>query len=368
MNNTINQPFILDTAQKRIAMHDALSDYVIAPLGRVNHLQGLMVGISLQANNIDTNEGALKSEDFEEIGQFIKNMYPDCAFTVNTTSRGKSGSSFYMYVMKELEFKAFVFASSINNFISYVLPAGDPMIAEFNKNFFRYLPGKRFTVHQFDSDSLTPSSIDESDTVTYDAFYPFIEGGVKSLFDEYYKSRSRLMIFTGPPGTGKSSLMRAMLGHTNDKFILLDDPSVYDDPEKFGNFISQLRRSSKDERVTVFLEEADKILHDKTEGSGALERLLSLASGVIEHNIKMVIASNIENVDKIYPALVRGGRAFRVIEFRELNVPEANTARAALGLPSAYFSRTVPLASALNFHTDKDAMDRAKRSVGFLSR
>lgn len=371
MNNNILIPmhdssnvYVLDTDQKAIAMHDALSDYVIAPLGRVNHLQGMMCRIALRANNVDTNEGRLKHDDMDKTQEFLKGMFPECEVILNTTDRGRSITSFYFFVMKGHEFKAFVFASATNNFISYVLPAPSNMMPQFNDHFFQYLPTKKFTVNQWSGGSMSPHTIDEKDTTTHDEFYPFLAGGVKKLYEDFYASRSRLMIFTGIAGTGKSSLMRSALGITDDKFVLLDDPSVYDNPDKFNEFIDAIRKMSVNERVTVFLEEADKILYKKEEGTGALERLLSLASGVIEHNVKIIIASNVEKTTDMYPALLRAGRAFRPIDFRALDIDEANAARKAADMEEVHFTTAVTLAGALNHDNFEDT--RVKPAIGFL--
>lgn len=356
------------TTEGMVSLHDALSDYVIAPLGRINHLQGLMNGISLEANNVDTAEGVLTVEDEAKIHQFLKETYPDKDVSVNVTKRGKSISAFYYYVHKNDEFFAFVFGSSANNFVSYVLPRGDAMVPKFEEFFFQYLPPKEFAVNVYENGQLNPVTISEQDTKVYDEFYPFIKGGVSALVDGFYKSRSRVLILTGIAGSGKSSLMRYFLSRSqDDKFVLLDDPSVYQDPAKMNDFLSTIRKLSKDQRVTVFLEEADKIIQDKKDSdSGALERLLSLASGVVEHNIKIVIASNLENADDIYPALVRGGRAYEVITFDKLTPAEANICRKCIGLEPVDFATNLTLASALNFHDPVEAEERQPLAFGFI--
>ena len=361
-------PYLANTTERAIALHDAISDYVIAPLGRLNHLQGMMNGISLEANNIDTAESVLTKEDAAKIYAFLKEQYPDCDIVRNITHRGKSITAFYFYVRKGDEFKTLVFGSASNNFVSYVHPYGDEHIPAFEDFFFKYLPPKEFSVNVYESGQLNSVTIEEKDTKVHPEFYPFIEGGVHRLMEGFYASRSRVMIFTGIAGSGKSSLMRAFLGHSQeDKFVLLDDPSVYQDPAKMNDFLSTIRKLSKDQRVTVFLEEADKIIQDKKDSdSGALERLLSMASGVIEQNIKFIIASNLENADAIYPALTRGGRAYEVITFPKLTPAEANAARAAIDLEPVAFDVDLTLASALNFHDSSEVVDRAPRTFGFI--
>lgn len=369
MNMSITKTgIVFKTTEEAVSFHDALSDYVIAPLGRVNHLQGLMNGYSLEANNIDTAEGALSREDADKAYNFLRSLYPNMEISINLTSRGKNLSAFYYYVKRGDEFFAFVFGSITNNFVSYILPAGDDYIPKFNDHFFQYLPPKEYSVNVYEDGQLNPVTIKEADTVVYDAFYPFIKQGVEGLINGFYESRSRVLIFTGIAGSGKSSLMRAFLNYSqNDKFVLLDDPSVYQDPKAMGSFLSTIRRMSKDQRVTVFLEEADKIIQDKKDSdSGALERLLSLASGVVEHNIKIVIASNLENADDIYPALTRGGRAYEVITFDKIEPDQANQCRKLIGLEPVNFDTELTLASALNFHDAGEVHERQPRSFGFI--
>lgn len=366
-SNTMN-PLVANTTERAVSLHDALSDYVIAPLGRVNHLQGMMNGISLEANNIDTAESVLNENDVNKIDAFLKEHFPDCQIQRNITKRGKAMTAFYFYVASGHEFKTMVFGSSSNNFVSYILPQGSTLVPTFEKFFFQYLPPKEFSVNVYENGQLNSVNIDEKETKVYPEFYPFIEQGVDALINGFYESRSRVIIFTGIAGSGKSSLMRAFLGYSQeDKFVLLDDPSVYQDPAKMNEFLSTIRKLSKDQRVTVFLEEADKIIQDKKDSdSGALERLLSLASGVVEHNIKIAIASNLENADRIYPALVRGGRAYEVITFQKLTPDQANEARAAVGLEPVTFHENLTLASALNFHDAHKAAERQPKTFGFI--
>ncbi len=356
------------TVNAAMAVHDALSDYIIAPLGRVNHLQGLMNKISLQGNNIDLVEGSFHEADYVKIHDFLKEQYPGHDISVNITRRGKNFAAFYLYVQLKDVFKCFVFGSATNNFISYVLPNEDEKSQIFNDFFFAFLPPKEFTVSVYEGGTLNTCKVEEKDTKVFAEFYPFLSKTPDDLIKGFYENRARVMIFTGEAGTGKSSLMRYFLNHVQDKFVLLDDPSVYDDPAKMNDFLGTIRKMSKDERVTVFLEEADKIIQSKQDShSGALERLLSLSSGVVEHNIKIVIASNLENVDKVYPALVRDGRSYAVEKFRKMTRDEAQVARKAFGLGEVEFEHdTVSLATALNTVDGKAAENSVRQNFGFL--
>lgn len=67
---------------------------------------------------------------------------------------------------------------------------------------------------------------------------------------------------------------------------------------------------------------------------------------------KIIFPTNLPNLRVVDEALLRPGRAFKVIEFKRLSYDEANTARAAINLPnivSKDTTDTYTLAEALNY-------------------
>jgi len=67
-----------------------------------------------------------------------------------------------------------------------------------------------------------------------------------------------------------------------------------------------------------------------------------------QQNRMSLIANNLSNVNKVDEALIRPGRCFGVLEFRLLNLDEANKIRENKGLPTLNDNRMYTLAEAFN--------------------
>ena len=56
-----------------------------------------------------------------------------------------------------------------------------------------------------------------------DCFYPYIPEGVDQFYDDYDNSESPILILLGPPGTGKTSLIRNYMYKRNKKVLISYD-------------------------------------------------------------------------------------------------------------------------------------------------
>lgn len=181
----------------------------------------------------------------------------------------------------------------------------------------------------------------------FDSFYPYIEGGIKKLAEDFKNSKANAMLFIGSPGTGKSTLLRAF-------FFLMGYESVYSVSNENvllnAAFMSWLE--SCDEDSLVCIEDADNlILPRKTAGNQQMSALLSSADGTVPNNRKLVISTNLPTIRDVDEALVRPGRCFKIIQFRQLSTYEANVARQSVNLEPVDFGdrSSVTLAEALNW-------------------
>lgn len=171
------------------------------------------------------------------------------------------------------------------------------------------------------------------DSLTFDSFggYEDVVARAKELIETPLNRSSELkeigaqpvkgVIFTGPPGTGKTHLARIIAHVSKAKFYLVSGPSIVS--KYVGDSEETLRRlfeaASKDERAIIFFDEIDSIAarrsHDSNgEAKRVVAQLLTLLDGFEANNNVVVIAATnrVEDVDE---ALLRPGRFDWEIEF-----------------------------------------------------
>ncbi|HEX3622294.1 MAG TPA: DUF5925 domain-containing protein [Acidimicrobiales bacterium] len=144
----------------------------------------------------------------------------------------------------------------------------------------------------------------------------------------------RLLLWHGPPGTGKTTAIRALVrawaGWCRGLFVV--------DAERFlgeaGYMMSVLLEAadpgddddpSPRWRLLVF-EDADELLRAdaKRESGQSLSRLLSLSDGFIGQGLNvLVLLTTNEPIGRLHPAVARPGRCLADVEFRSLSREEA---------------------------------------------
>lgn len=190
-------------------------------------------------------------------------------------------------------------------------------------------------------------------------FYPSLDKSPEAIMDEFLDSSANVLFLIGDPGLGKSTLILSMLNHTgwDDRHYYLIDSDVILKHPQLIDAIRGLRAGS-----VLIIEDADRFVGSREGGNEQMSGLLNISSGIATSGVKIMISTNLSNVSKVDPALIRPGRCHDVLRFEPLTPEQANKARAVLDLPPVEFTTSkLSLSEALN---DK-AKGQRKSQFGF---
>lgn len=157
----------------------------------------------------------------------------------------------------------------------------------------------------------------------------------------------RLLIFHGPPGTGKSRALQTLASEwsTFCDVQYLVDPDMFFRDASYMNKVMLGDRDSERWRLVV-AEDADEYIdhHAKHRVGYGVSRLLNMADGMVGQGLKVMvlISTNVPAV-KFSKAVTRPGRCAGVIEFPRFTHEEAAEWLAADGI-TATFERPPTLA------------------------
>jgi guanylate kinase len=198
----------------------------------------------------------------------------------------------------------------------------------------RHLPEDTFVLDwQFCNSRgvLTSTPFEEiADPHLLDEAYPTLGQPSRDFIQRYLNASETILILQGPPGSGKTRLVRAILaalsrrkGDAAEVMYTAERRALAHD-EIFIDFIT----GSHDAFV---IEDADYLLKARDSGNQDLHRFLSVADGVVRaQGRKIIFTTNLASVRDIDDALLRPGRCFATVCTRFLTQDEAQTLLARL--------------------------------------
>jgi len=190
----------------------------------------------------------------------------------------------------------------------------------------------KYPIRDRDLPELDESVVDKfeqdvaADGITFDDFggLPQVVARAKELIEVPLRFGANLarigarptkgVLFTGPPGTGKTMLARIIAGQTNCKFYEISGPEIFS--KWYGQSEEILRllfhRAGQQERAIVFFDEIDSVAGQRADESHEASRrvvaqLLTLMDGFDSDEHVVVIAATNRPQD-IDAALRRPGR------------------------------------------------------------
>jgi hypothetical protein len=197
--------------------------------------------------------------------------------------------------------------------------------------------------------TLVNTSFDEiADDLLMDEAYPQLGAPVAQFIERYLAAPETVLILLGPPGMGKTRLVRAILAAMSRRkedsamAMYTADKNALEGDEIFVDFITGLHDA-------FIIEDADYLLQPRTDGNRNLHRFLMIADGVVRaQNRKIIFTTNLPNVGSIDDALLRPGRCFATIQMRQLARKESDAVlnRLLAGHPDAVAQAREVLAAA----------------------
>ncbi len=182
-----------------------------------------------------------------------------------------------------------------------------------------------------------------------------------SLIEFFNSDKVGLSMLHGKPGTGKSSLIKHLLGKIEKKVIYVSPHLVnqISDPSFLAFMLEQ-------RDMVLVIEDAEEILMAR-EGDGnsvGVSNLLNLTDGILGSALKIqAICTFNTQIAKIDAALLRKGRLVVRHEFNSLSVTDSNNLLKHLKVKVV---ATEPMTLAEIYNTEsKNYQDEPKKIIGF---
>lgn len=203
--------------------------------------------------------------------------------------------------------------------------------------------------------------LSDKNTDAHDVFYPWIKEGLNSYFKRFIESDENVLLLVGIPGTGKTTFIKNMLDRHELNAVITYDEKLMGDDQFFLDFIL----GDKD---ILIIEDADEMIKSREKSDNTvLSKILNVSDGLIKGiNKKIIFSTNITDKSKIDSALMRPGRCFDVVDFREFTHEETLKVLEVTGIEKKVREgHAYTLAELLSNSNERETVKEEKVGFGF---
>jgi hypothetical protein len=190
------------------------------------------------------------------------------------------------------------------------------------------------------------------------------------------KPCGKLVLMEGPPGSGKTSMVRSMLDEiTKKNCVIIVPPTVIQElanPSMVSLFLNNKSYYAKDGSFVLIVEDADNILVTRgVDNITSIQSLLNLSDGIVGALLDIRIVATTNAVNEVDEAVLRPGRLCSRLEIGKTTCDRANKIYERLTGQKGGFTKEATLAeiyrAAHDFNNkEKVRIDGVKKNeVGF---